>query len=204
MSQREMVILANSIKNGAYCVAGKCTDNNEWVRPVSSNMGDALSYNQVLCNNPYGSFKVKPLQKVKVGFDKPVPQINQPENFLIDSSTWTQNFKINNDELTRLLDAPDSLWGEDSAISFNAIATKQINIPQSLYLVQVENLILSKSSDDKRRAKFTYNCISYDLPVTDPMFDSLIEEEAVLQGILCISLGEVFHGSCYKIVASIF
>jgi len=51
---------------------------------------------------------------------------------------------------------------------------------------------------------FSYNGLNYDLPVTDPKFDT-IEKDKVFESIyLCISLGEEYEGNCYKIVANIF
>lgn len=101
------------------------------------------------------------------------------------------------------LDNPQSLWGDKNFISYNLISSGNIVIHQSLYLVQTKNLNLY-TLEQKRRAKFSYNNISYDFPVTDPNFDKIMTEGKNTSGILCISLGENFNGYCYKIVATIF
>ena len=46
--------------------------------------------------------------------------------------------------------------------------------------------------------------IKYDLAVTDPSFDEITSNNTELNGIICVSLGEPFHGNCYKLVATIF
>ncbi|MGO3875885.1 MAG: dual OB domain-containing protein [Psychrobacter celer] len=38
-----IVILANSVKNRAHCVAGKCIRTRQWIRPVGDANGCALS-----------------------------------------------------------------------------------------------------------------------------------------------------------------
>jgi hypothetical protein len=79
-----------------------------------------------------------------------------------------------------------------------------VSIQQSLYLLKVDNLNLYKNNENKRRASFLYKNLYYDLPVTDPNFDNIQNNDTNLQGILCVSLGENFNGYCYKIVANIF
>jgi len=84
------------------------------------------------------------------------------------------------------------------------IESNYIHIQQSLYLVQAQNISLYYDGERKRRASFKYNGIDYDLPVTDPEFYNIVNEDKDFKGILCISLGEEYHGYCYKIVATIF
>lgn len=205
MPAKNLVILANSVKHGNRCVAGKCQSTGEWVRPVSSIQGGALTLNHIQCRNPYGVYPVRNLQKVRVALASHVPLINQPENYLLAANEeWQQNFKINSCEVPGLLDNPVSLWGEGNRVSYVAIQQSKIRINQSLFLIQSESLSFYRSDCDKPRAKFSYRGIKYDLPISDPSFNAIIREQKELLGILCISLGEEYKGSCYKIVASIY
>jgi len=204
MSNHQIVVLANSLKHHQHCVAGKLIDGSQWVRPVSDVAGAELSHEQAKCQNPHGRFNVKPLQKVTIGLESHTPLINQPENYLIDDSIWQQNYKIDKTELTRYLDSPDNLWGATDRVDYRMIQHRDIQIDQSLYLVEVSNLNLYLNNYDKRRASFIYSGNQYDLAVTDPNFDTLIQDSSELQSILCISLGEEFEGNCYKLVATIF
>jgi len=133
-----------------------------------------------------------------------VPLINQPENFLISGQRWVQRYKIDDNELTGFLDNPVNLWGERNSVNYLDITQNRITIDQSLYLIQTDSLRLYKNEYDKRRASFVYNGASYDLPVTDPNFDQKTNEIDDVLGILCLSLGEEYKGSCYKLVATIF
>ncbi|WP_028834763.1 MULTISPECIES: dual OB domain-containing protein [unclassified Pseudoalteromonas] len=204
MSKHQIVVLANSLKHHQHCVAGKLTDSSKWVRPVSNVAGAELSHEQAKCQNPHGRFFVKPLQKVTIGLECHAPLINQPENYLIDDSIWQQNYKIDKSEVLRYLDSPDDLWGVGDRVDYKMVQYGEIKIDQSLYLIEVSDLNLYLNNYNKRRASFIYSGNQYDLAVTDPNFDALIQDSSALQNILCISLGEEYEGSCYKLVATVF
>lgn len=204
MINKTIVILANSVKHHQHCVAGKCLSSGQWVRPVSTPEGAELTHDQSTFTNPHGNYIVKPKQKIQMVLASPVPLINQPENFLISDQRWVQRYKIDDNELTEFLDNPANLWGESNSVNYLDITQNRIIIDQSLYLVQVDSLQLYKNQYDKRRASFIYNGTSYDLPVTDPSFDQKANEIDDVLGVLCVSLGEEYQGSCYKLVATIF
>ena len=204
MSQTEIVILANSVKHGQHCVAGKCMNTGRWIRPVSNAQGAELSHEQAKYQNPYGTYAVKPLQKIRMGFSQHVPLPHQPENYLIDGNLWQQNYSIGLGDLPNYLDQPVDIWGQDNRVQHALITSGFYNVPQSLYLVQVDGLSLYNTGDGKRRTSFTYNGIAYDLAVTDPKFDEIVRDNREVNQILCISLGEEYQGYCYKLVATIF
>ena len=204
-----IVIFANSVKHGKHCVAGKIVNSQQWVRPVFTSNGAELSNTQCLYENPHGRFKVKPLQKIEMSFTHHTPLINQPENYVISNQIWQQRYRIEEAEIVNYLDVPETLWGTSNRVGYAQITSNLLKIEQSLYLVKVDNLQLTKTGDGKRRAIFNYANISYDLPVTDPNFDTLLANPQYQQ-ILCVSLGEKYdpaggnNYSCYKIVATIF
>lgn len=205
-----IVVFANSVKNQGHCVAGKDISTQRWLRLVSDEYGSALSYGQCLCSNPYGKFPVKPLQKIEIEFVKSASLIHQPDNYLIANVIWQQKYKITEEEIVNYLDNPQNLWGSGDRIYYDLIESGAIHIEQSLYLVKVNDLRLYRNEYQKRRASFNYQNVRYDFAVTDPDFDTLLQNDANLQEILCISLGqkwqssETDRGSCYKIVAAIF
>ena len=204
MNNIEIVILANSVKHHQHCVAGKCTANGQWVRPVSNANGAELSHAQAQCQNPHGTFNVKPLQKVIMNFSAHAPLAHQPENYVIDGSTWRQNFRIAIEELSQYLDQPNDIWGNADRVLHASILSRQTVIGQSLFLIAVDNLNLYKNQFDRRRASFSYRGIDYDLAVTDPNFDRITQNDEVLGGVICVSLGEEYQGNCYKLVATVF
>lgn len=203
MIQKEIVVLANSVKHGQHCVAGKCINTGAWIRPVSDANGAELSHNKAMYRNVFGTFTVKPLQKIRMGFLNHVPLQHQPENYLIDGNIWTQNYSIRKEDITYYLDKPIDLWGNSNRVVHSQITIGIYRVLQSLYLVKVDELNLYNNTN-KRRASFTYNGIKYDLAVTDPKFDEIVRDKREVNGILCISLGEEYRGYCYKLVATIF
>lgn len=208
-----IVILANSVKNGAHCVAGKCIRTGQWIRPVGDANGCALNNSQIQVTNPkfQGSYSVKPLQKINMRFLGENPLINQPENRMIDNTwTWTQSYKIHPSQLNSYLDNPEDIWNTGDNLPYSRIQNGQIIISNSLYLVKVSdlNLYYDESFGKKRRkATFFYKDLEYTLSVTDPNFDKLINSsENYSESILCVSLGEPWehNNCCYKLVATIF
>ncbi|MBS9723760.1 hypothetical protein EGJ43_11770 [Stutzerimonas stutzeri] len=203
MTQAEIVILANSVKHRQHCVAGKCMHTGRWIRPVSNPQGAELSHEQAKYQNPYGTYGVKPLQRIRMAFSQHVPLPHQPENYLIDGSLWRQNFSIGLEDLPRYLDQPVDIWGDGNRVQHALITSGIYTVSQSLYLIHVDGLNLY-SSEGKRRASFTYNHIQYDLAVTDPKFDEIVRGRRETNQILCVSLGEEYQGYCYKLVATVF
>ncbi len=73
-----VVILANSIKHNKHCVAGKLIEDGKWVRLVSNTDGAELSDSHATVTNEYGTFQVKPLQKVFLKLVQHAPLKHQP------------------------------------------------------------------------------------------------------------------------------
>jgi hypothetical protein len=101
--KKVIVIFANSIKHGQHCVAGKCLQTKEWIRPVSNALGAELSNLQATYANKYGNYIVKPKQKIEMNFKKHTPISQQPENYLIDDTQWYQRYSIKDDEFNQHL-----------------------------------------------------------------------------------------------------
>jgi len=186
--RKVIVVFANSVKHGRHCVAGKEIHTMQWIRPVGNAEGAELDHNRCVYANPYGRFPVKPLQKVEIDLTTHSPLINQPENYLVGNGEWSQQYRIETSEVAHYLDTPDTLWGTGNRVIFSEIASGAISIRQSLYLVKVSDPRVYKNVDDKRRASFSYNGNSYDLPVTDPNFESQMRNPQH-QSVLCVSLG---------------
>ncbi|PRI17396.1 dual OB domain-containing protein [Pectobacterium versatile] len=201
----ELIIFANSIKHGACCVAAK-TKDGKWARLVADKNGKELTKEQASIENPYGTFPVKPLQKVLVNLIEHAPLLNQPENYINDASTqWIQNYNLDFDKIANYLDSPTILWGDNKdRISYKEIQDGNIIITASLFLIMATKAMAYTTQFGKRRLSFTYNELQYDLPVTSPNFDNMEKNKEFDSIYLCISLGEPYLGDCYKIVANIF
>ena len=198
-----LVVLANSVKHGQHCVAGKTVNGRNWIRPVADNNSKELDHEQAKYRNPYGRYLVKPLQKIQMEFSSHVPLAHQPENYLISDKEWIQNYNITIQEIPNYLDDPKTLWGNGHAVDSYVITSGIQNINQSLYLIEVQNLNLFLNDENKRRASFEFKGVNYNLPVTDPNFSRLVSGEQEHNNYLCISLAEEYNGKHYKIVATV-
>lgn len=208
--KKEIIIFAKSIKHGGFCVAGKCTQTGEWIRPVSDEQGGAIANDQARATNPSwirqnkAPYPIKLLHKIQMDFSRPVPFLHQQENWLNNPNCiWQHNYSLPTIELQNHLDSPSNLWLYGNYQ--DRVPEPHIgNISNSLYLVSVQNLSLFYQND-RRRASFYYNGANYNLAVTDPSFDGIIQDCDTFQNaVLCVSLGELFEGNYYKLVASIF
>lgn len=147
---KTLVIFANSVKHKQHCVAGKDANTKKWIRPVADSNGCELSDEQTMYNNKYGRYLVKPLQKMKIEFNNHAPLLHQPENYVTSDMLWQQDYKIERDEIVNYLDHPKNLWldgvSNNDRVKYALIQNRVISITQSLYLVQVEDLQVDKSS----------------------------------------------------------
>lgn len=91
-----------------------------------------------------------------------------------------------------------------------------VSLPSSLYLIRPDNLRINVGVEGgvfgpaKRRvrAAFHLNGTSYNLVVTDPIVERRYLAGAngsfdVDDALLCVSLGEIWEGSAYKLVATV-
>jgi hypothetical protein len=216
-STREIIILANSAKKGGYCVAGKDIKTGEWIRPVSTISGGELSREQVTLVSSRYSWVAKTLNKVFISFDSHVPQYNQPENHLIDTSAWKPNFRNDRTALDNYLDTPEHLWmygRKQDRVDYRLFEQGLIAEHQSLYLIKVKsivyNVVLNSKGSQRVRGTFEYNGLDYTFNVTDmayckykngPLGVSFTEYDKYL----CLSLSEKFEatGDCFKLIASV-
>jgi hypothetical protein len=87
----------------------------------------------------------------------------------------------------------------------------------SLLLIEVSELQLSVATESvpgrspkrKVRAHFRFSGASYVIAVTDPDWESKYKQMRegdylIGDAILCVSLGEVYSGYAYKLIAAIF
>ena len=231
MITKEIVVLANSVKNKKKCIAGRELVRNssgqlflgEWVRPVSEHDHGALSCSEVCCSN--GSIP-KILDGIKISLKENMGDPTQPENWVIANETWEKRREIRKSSLDAFIEFPNGLWidSKDSRIdriSTEAYLAQEFN--SSLCVIQPGNVCMeiyyeynsfSGSIQKKRRVKFLYNGVDYNLALTDPQMEtkygmnmSFSENSSRIINIenplLCISLGTEFHGYHYKLVAAV-
>jgi len=83
--QVDIICLANSRKHGGRCVAGLRVDGSGWLRPVGTLPdGTLFATDYVLADGTHAA----PMDVIRVGVRAPRPAPHQPENWVIDGTTW--------------------------------------------------------------------------------------------------------------------
>lgn len=229
MPVKQIVVLANSIKKHARCIAGREVNDEglgAWIRPISDvGEGELHPNHYRLGDNRDPSV----LDIVEIAFRGQRHDPGQPENWLIASeSRWNKLGVYDASNLLAVEEHPDDLWVESNhkidRISESAQA--QRTNQHSLTVITPENLQFrlwrehnqySDRIQKKSRACFRYLGQDYSLSLTDPIFSqqycnnhpNIGEDVRVVHCpfgdhcLLCISLTPPFHGYHYKVVATV-
>lgn len=215
---KTIICLANSRKISGRCIAGKDPNDGHWIRPVSERDTHEISESDRQYQD--GS-TAQVLDIIEIPCKALAPQGYQSENVTIDADFyWKKIGNVTFDDLARLVDPGPLPWASDSSYSNlnDRVPEAQLN-PQlgSLRLIHVDRLTLVVEpkapafNDMKRvvRAEFIYNRTNYRIAVTDPVIEREYKSRGdgryeVHSAYLCISLGELFNGYAYKLVAGLF
>ena len=121
MYTKQMVILAKSYKQGAWCIAGRqVTLNRErteynptshWIRPVSNNAQTHGALSDADCAYEDGTAP-KVYDLIELDFVERRAEQGQPENELIASSPWRRIASIREQDVNLFLNEPECIWNE--------------------------------------------------------------------------------------------
>lgn len=221
MPDVDIVCLANSYKYGGRCIAGLRTDGGGWIRPVSTAVHGEFQNEQLL---QLAGFDARILDVIRVGISTPQRMPYQPENWSIEERRWRLVERPAADSMAHVVAAavwPDSslLGGTERHISEAVL--RRSPAAHSLALVKPEEIHFQRVFDEhemrlKDRVIFRLGKVAYDLPLTDPVYLAVLSKlregdhtpaeigiPADRKILLTISLGEPYHGICYKLVATI-
>lgn len=186
---KTFVTLANSVRIGSHCIAGRELTGHEgqwfwgsWIRPVSQHGEGEVSTQECLCTD--GTLPVS-LDMVEITLLSKQDCPSQPENYIIDTSVrWRKIGTITPASLAVIEEKPPSLWAQPGTRSDRIHSSQAVGslVPfQSLYLIRPDNLLFRIWEDmdefkgkprKHRRAIFNYGNVDYNLAITDPTMDS--------------------------------
>lgn len=216
LSVRKFACLAASLKHGGFCYAGKDIETGEWVRPISSSDGHAISayYRVVGKGDPA---KVGDVLSMKLGAH--LGEGYQTENYAHIEEHWKRIGTFGFEEARAMADSPSALWSDGRSTKHgihDEISEDQAHEHDfSLCLIEVEDLTIWHADEGydnvsmRVRADFTYRGVGYRLRVTDPThFEYAPGKHEIGHALLCCSLAEPFEwedGSRHvsKLVAAI-
>jgi hypothetical protein len=206
------------------CIAGIHFASGQWIRPVSRCPNRELYERHYQLPSPWGAARV--LDTVQIGFISRLREPHHPEDCLIDCSRWTMRQRPESpaelrqlrEQLTPLLYQQEYLFGSpDDCVPSMEFA----NTPAQASLALIHPSAFSwhiTLRDEKRRHRvcFTYRGHFYNIGLTDPCWEQRLAQlpfgshAPAATGIapgseiwLTVSLGEPFHGDCYKLAAAV-
>lgn len=220
---KTIVCLANSRKPpSGRCVAGRevtPTGFGAWIRPVSARATQEISEEERRYED---GTDPRVLDIVAIEMSRPQPQHHQQENHLIDDGYyWAKRGVVSWLDLQKAVEDPAGpLWINNYSSSHghnDRIPEDRLDgLNRSLYLVRPDRLRLIVAAEDgdlgpprrRVRTRFDLCSHSYCIVVTDPWIErqclAKADGETVLEdAVLCVSLGEIFHGYAYKLGAAV-
>jgi hypothetical protein len=232
----EIICLAKSIKHRGACIAGLKTDGSGWLRPLSERENGTLFFQDYILDNGQDP---KLFDIIRIQCIKPKVQYHQPENWIVNPRkmwqfvghpTLEQARKLINPEVGKHYSFPKLLGDLDSKISDEYL--RKIPIESSLALIKPNDIQWCLSTLPKKRnfrAVFYFSGIVYDLPITDLVWNSKLDQlddgiyssKQVIDKLemehfdpnkffFTISLSEPYSSKsynqqfCYKLVAAVF
>ncbi len=212
-----MVVLANSVKCGGYCLAGKTLDSagfvGGWVRPVTGAVEDGLPLAKTLCAD---GRPAAVLDVVSKEFGASAPSLHQTENRLVGEGALKRCGRVSWEDLAVLADdMTGQLWidGFSSSCGINDRVPGQYlaGLDGSLKLLAARDLLLYSGigyeGQIKRRAEFSIGQRRYNLALTDSVAAFGLAPGACrewAEAYICVSLAVPFRdGNAYKLATSI-
>ncbi len=214
---RRLVILANSRKGGARCVAGMEIRNRraqDWIRPIDGAGGTVANY--------FGQYEdgSEPVVGDVLTLSLKGPEQrkdHQRENWWLDTSCrWRKDDKLTWDQLCTLPMSDVPLWSDEQAGNSGFGLNNRVRLSvartltSSLRLIRVSDLQIEVVHANHDRVDGTFEFLGkrFRLSVTDPVYEreyyNRPEGQYELgECLLTISLGEPFAGFCYKLIAGI-
>ena len=190
-ASKAIVILANSVRSGHRCVAGKelirngeSWDVGPWIRLTDPGTKDgSVRYELTRCR---GGEETQVLDVVEAPMQKPVGAEDHPEDWFVDTSQrWTHVTRLPVEELSRISDSPTDLWrdgGDGRSVPEGYV--QKMGEPSTLFLIEnplnarvsfwKEKGTSGRDSDTIEKVRIrlscTYGGVSHVFDVTDPNF----------------------------------
>lgn len=211
------ICLANSYKRGGRCIAGVeiVSDNSGGWKPVRNDDGRPR-WIRPIAKTTYGEIPnfvaegIELLSVVKLKDVVPCPEQAHVENvYYSRMEQCDYNISLEPSILNQLIDNKHQSIFHNRGRAVSAEMLMGINY--SLMLIHPDKASAYRDENrekSKNRMKFTYYCVEYDFPITDPSFLEEFKREPerydnIPDVYLALSLGLEFEGWHHKLVAGV-
>ena len=186
METKRIIVLANSIKKKARCVAGVEVESDSvpavptrWIRPVSDALEGELESQHMLIA---GGRQLVLLDIVDIPLTVNSKDRLHPEDWVVDvSREWIRVGSAGRETLEPLEEKPANLWLESTSHTDRVKPEFLVkrSIHQSLYLIRPKEFrvemsyeynAFKKYNQKKTRTRFVYRGQEYLMSLTDPAF----------------------------------
>ncbi len=186
---KNLLVLANSVKNHAHCVAGieitPCDDglnpSHTWIRPISRHGNGELTDSECALAD---ESQPCPRDMITVGLCGNANIVTQRENHFINHGVrWLKTGTCSPQDIQKMAESPHDLWlasNETSdRIAPHALAAHLL-CGRSLFMIAPDTgslyfLVWQTTEQGQKRkhrkAVFVYNEVCYELSLTDPTMD---------------------------------
>lgn len=187
-SKKVFVLLVNSIKHGQNCVAGReiIRQGNQlqlgpWIRPVTDHDNGAVSTSEMLLEN--GGLP-QFLDILEIEVSENVNDPTQPENWrLCTEKKWKKTGEIQLKSIFEyFIESPVNLWRgtcckidriDTAGYMGNGFNSSICIIKPDFFVMEIFTTYneFEGREQKRRRGKFSYNGVTYNLAITDPDID---------------------------------
>jgi hypothetical protein len=228
MLKKRIIVLANSWKHSGRCIAGReIVHEGEgyrlggWVRPISGAAQQGELTMRDIMLSPGRTPEI--LSAVEVSLGAQHGDATQPENWhLMHCPLRDLSSDYARPDFDLLIEEPENLWLQPGMPTDRIEHEELLRHPpaRSICCIQPDKLTLAfwttGALKQKRRARFEYRGVRYDLAMTDPLVSDrhcdrfpLDNEPPVEIGLdprrvlLCVSLARDYLGHHFKVVAMV-
>lgn len=213
-----MLCLANSKKHGGLCIAGREIRHNapgRWIRPVSARTHEEVLKTETRYTN--GKY-AEVLDVCDIALLGHQPRHYQQENWLLDGQTrWRFVRRISWSDVQPIIEPDGPLWiNHDSSPQgrFDRVSESDTrSLDTSLRLIHVNRLLVrvyttvwEGKSTQKWQGQFSFDSTEYHLQITDIDIRTRFKHDGnytLGECALTLSLGEIFGGFAYKLIAAV-
>lgn len=223
MIEKKMVLLANSVKHGERCLAGRelCADGTwgNWIRPVSARLGEGLNELERFYN---GYFEPEVLDVIDIRLIRANPHSCQSENWLVSpNGGWKFLNSLKWAQALVLKEVPSQLW-RNGLSTANGQHDEMLELhartfTTSIAIIHIKNgwvqVFLGYGDKKKVFINFHYNGVEYKFSLTDSVLEKKYKAGPLGrvqfgESLMTISLAEPFakfDGTMcqYKLIAAI-